>query len=76
MARARLHIRAVLLEPSLFAHLKYGSRQRVQQKIRRQVPLAAHACLKDGFMEDEKYYNLMTWFSYWCDKTGNKFYQH
>ena len=26
--------------------------------------MAAQACLKNGFTEDEKYYNLMTWLKY------------
>ena len=49
-AQASLRICAVSPEPSLFAHMKYGSRQRV-----------AHARLKNEFTEDDKYHNLMTW---------------
>ena len=33
-AQAILHIRTVLPEPPLFAHIKYGSRKNVQPKIR------------------------------------------
>ena len=42
-----LHICAVWPEPSLFAHMKYGSIQRVQQKIRH--------------LADEKCNNLTRW---------------
>ena len=38
-AQASLHIRAVSQEPSLFAHIKYGSRRRVRPKIRDLAPL-------------------------------------
>ena len=47
-AKASLRIRAVSLEPSLFAHMKYGSRRRVQPKIRHLTPLGGCAC---GFEE-------------------------
>ena len=40
-AQASLRIHAVLPEPSLFAHMKYGSRQRVRPKIRHLTPLDA-----------------------------------
>ena len=56
-AQASLRIHAVLPEPSLFAHMKYGSRQRVQPKIRHLAPLD----LNNKFTEDKKYYNLLTW---------------
>ena len=49
-AQASLRICAVSPEPSLFAHMKYGSRRRV-----------AHARLKNEFTENDKYHNLMTW---------------
>ena len=38
-AQANLRIRAVSPEPSLFAHIKYWSRRRVQPKIRHLAPL-------------------------------------
>ena len=60
-AQASLCIRTVSSEPSLFSHMKYGSRRRFRSKIRHLVPLdgwmAAHACLKNKFTEDEKYHN-------------------
>ena len=37
--QASLHIHAVSPEPSLFAHMKYGSRRKVRPKIRHLVPL-------------------------------------
>ena len=43
--QASLRIRTVLSEPSLFfAHMKYGSRQRVWPNIRRLAPLDGCAC--------------------------------
>ena len=61
-AQASLRTRAVSPEPSLFAHIEYGSRRRVRPKIRQLAPLeAAHACLKNEFTEDEKCHNLMRW---------------
>ena len=61
-AQASLCIRAVSPEPSLFAHMKYGSRQRITQKSDIKPHwMAAHAHLKNEFMEDKKYHNLMTW---------------
>ena len=58
-AQVSLRILAVSPEASLFAHMKYGSRQRVQPKIKHWI--AVHAHLKNEFTEDEKYHNLMTW---------------
>ena len=43
-AQASLCIRAVLPEPSLFAHMKYGSRWRVWLKIRHLAPLDGCPC--------------------------------
>ena len=40
-AQVSLHIRTVSPEPSLFAHIKYGSRQNVQPKIRHPAPFDA-----------------------------------
>ena len=37
-AQASLRIRAVSPEPSLFAHIKYGSRRRVRPKLRQLAP--------------------------------------
>ena len=44
-AQASLRIRAVSPEPSLFAHMNYGSRRRVRQKIRYLAPLDGCACV-------------------------------
>ena len=61
-AQVSLHISAVSPEPLLFAHMTYGSRQRVRPKIRHLTHwMAAHACLKNEFTEDEKCHNLMSW---------------
>ena len=43
-AQARLHIRAVLPEPLLSAHMKYGIKRRVRPKIRHLAPLDGCAC--------------------------------
>ena len=43
-AQTSLRICAVSPEPSLFAHIKYGSRRRVLPKIRRLAPLDGCAC--------------------------------
>ena len=43
-AQASLHMRVVSPEPSLFAHMKYESGQRVLSKIRHLAPLDACAC--------------------------------
>ena len=43
-AQASLRIRAVSLEPSLFAHMKYWRRQRVRLKIRHLAPLDGCTC--------------------------------
>ena len=42
--QASLCIHAVSPEPSLFANMKYGSRQRVQPKIRHLTALDGCAC--------------------------------
>ena len=55
-AQASLRIRTVSPEPSLFTHMKYGSRRRVRPKIRHLAPL------KNELTEDEKCPNLMRWF--------------
>ena len=44
-AQASLRIRAVSQEPSLFAHMKYGSRGSVRSKIRHLAPLVGCACI-------------------------------
>ena len=43
-AQASLRIRAVLPEPLLFTHIKYGSKQRVLPKIRHLTPLDGCTC--------------------------------
>ena len=43
-AQVSLRIHAVSPEPSLFAHMKYGSRQRVRPKIRHLASLDGCAC--------------------------------
>ena len=43
-AQASLRIRAVSPEPSLFAHIKYGSRRRIRIKIRHLAPLDGCTC--------------------------------
>ena len=59
-AQAVLRIRAVSPEPSLFAHMKYGSKRlRVRPKIRQWI--AAQVRLKNEFTEDEKSHNLVSW---------------
>ena len=69
-AQASLCNCPVLPEPSLFTHIKYGSRRRVQPKIRHQAPLDGCAYrLKNEFTEDEKYHNLMRWLIS-CVKNG------
>ena len=44
-AQASLRIRAVSPEPSLFAHIKYGSRRRVRPKYRHLASLDGCACV-------------------------------
>ena len=59
-AQASLRICAVSPEPSLFAHIKYGSRRRVWPKIWHLAPLDICACVFEEFTEDdEKCHNLM-----------------
>ena len=43
-AQASLHIRAVSPEPSLFAHMKHGSRRSVGPEIRHLAPHDGCAC--------------------------------
>ena len=49
-AQASLRIRAVSLEPSLFARIKYGSRQRVLQKFRDLAPLDGCICVFEDWV--------------------------
>ena len=49
-AQARLHILAVSPEPSLFAHLKHGSRRRVWPKIRHVAPVDCCACVFEDWV--------------------------
>ena len=44
-AQASLRIHAVLPEPLLFAHMKYGSRRKVQPNIKHLAPLDNCACV-------------------------------
>ena len=58
-AQASLRIRVISPEPSLFTHMKYGSRRRVRPKIRHWM--AVHVRSKNEFTEDEQCHNLMSW---------------
>ena len=60
-AQASLRIRAVSPEPSLFAHMRYGSRRRVRPKPHW---MAAQARLKNEFTEDEKCHNFISRFNH------------
>ena len=61
-AQVSLRIRAVSPEPSLFAHMKNGSRRRVRPNIRHLAPLDGCASsLKNEITEDKKCHNLMSW---------------
>ena len=64
-AQASLHIQAVSPKPSLYAHMKYGIRQRVRPKFRQPHRIAAHARLKNELTEDGKYHKLMRWLIFW-----------
>ena len=59
-AQASLHIRAVSPEPSLFTHMKYGSRRRVQPKIRQLAPLDGCACTFEEWLLRVKS-TIITW---------------
>ena len=57
------HPHSLSPEPSLFANMKHGSRRK--PKIRHIAHcMAAHTRLKNEFMEDKKYHNLMRWHTY------------
>ena len=59
-AQASLRIRTVSPEPSLFAYMKYRSRQGVWPKIRHLSRwMAANELLKNEFTEDKKCHNLI-----------------
>ena len=49
-AQAKMRIRAVSTEPSLFAYIKYGNRQRVRLKIRHLAPLDGCACASEEWV--------------------------
>ena len=54
-AQASLRIRAALPQPSLFAHIKKGSRRRIRPEIRHLAPLDGCTCaFEKKFTEDEK----------------------
>ena len=60
-AQASLRIRAV--SPSLFAHMKYGSRGRVRPKIRHLVPLDGCACAFEEWVYGGRKFHDMAHFS-------------
>ena len=58
---------AVLPEPSLFAHMKYGSRRRVRPKIRHLAYLDGCASrLKNEFTEDKIINAIISWNGSFC----------
>ena len=64
-AQASLRICAILPEPSLFAHIKYGSRQRVHPRIRHLAPLDGCACaFEEWVYGGRKVPYLMTWLNF------------
>ena len=63
MAQASLRIRTVSPEPSLFAHMKYGSRRRKSDIYPHWI--AVNACLKNECTKDEKCHNPMRWLKHW-----------
>ena len=71
MAQASLRICAVSPKPSLFTHMKSGSRGRVRPKIRHLAPLDGCACATEEWItEDEKCQNLMSWLK-WVNENRN-----
>ena len=73
-AQASLRIRTVSQVPSLFAHIKYGSRRRVRPKIRHLAPLDVCACaFEEWVYSGQKYHILMRWlkkpFMYFREKS-------
>ena len=56
---------AVLPEPLLFAHIKYGS-TKTKGPTKTLAPLDGCTCLKNEFMEDKKCHNLMRWLICHC----------
>ena len=69
-AQVSLRFRADSPEPSLFAHMKYGSRRRGRPKIRYlATPDGCTCAFEHEFTEDEKYHNLMRWLNYRYCKT-------
>ena len=53
-AQASLRIRAVSPEPSLFAHMKYGSRRKVRPEIRHLVPWDGWVCAFEDWVYGEQ----------------------
>ena len=47
-------IRAISPEPSMFAHMKYGSKRRVRSKIRHLAPLHGYACAFEEWVRRSK----------------------
>ena len=58
-----LRIRAVLPQPSLFAHMEVDKGPNQKSDIHPNW-MAAHARLKNEFLEDEKCHNPMNWLIY------------
>ena len=66
-ALASLHICTVSPESLLFAHIKYGSRQRVRPKIRHLAPLDGCTCaFEEWVYGGQKCHNLMRWPNYYA----------
>ena len=61
MVQGSLHIRAVSPEPSLFVHIKYGSRRRVWPKIRYLAPLDGCACAFEEWIYRGQKSAIISW---------------
>ena len=60
-AQVSLHIHAVLPEPSLFEHMKYGSKQRVGPKIRHLAALDGCACMFEEWILQRTKSAIISW---------------
>ena len=61
-----MRIRAVMPEPSLFAHIKHGSRRRVRPKIRHLAPLDGCACAFEEWVYGRRTVTvILPWISCW-----------
>ena len=67
-AQASLRIHAVSPEPSLFAHMRNGCRQRIRPNIRHLAP-TGWLRIRIWRMNDEKCHNLMTLGSHCANQT-------